>query len=507
MRTTPSEVYNVLVRLKPCKAPGSDGITPRLLSACSCGIAVSLSRLFNRSFAEACVPQEWKDALVVPIFKSGSKSSATNYRPIALLSLVSKTLEKIVSVKLSYHLQPFLSSRQSGFRRKYGTELQLLRLVQEWSSALDSGKYVGVVFFDIKKAFDRVWHDGLLCKLQSLGVSGSALQWFHSFLSNRRQRVIVGNSTSEFQPLHAGVPQGAILSPLLFLVYVNDMPDATSAELNLFADDTSAYITDKSPAALQTRLQTVVDELEVWFRKWALTVNTVKSALMVIGSRRRVLPQLAVSIYGQQIKQVISHKHLGVHLHSNLSWSHHVAYVVKKASQRIGLLRRLQRRLPQLVIRQIYMTCVRPVLEYAARAWSGVNAAEAKSLERTQRSAARLITGTKLSDELPHAILLARAGLEQLRVRRQLSLLVLARRLRRDPPRAPAHLVSLFQTFSGSAPSSTTMSLRSVSVRLPRPRTELFRRSPLYLAFSLQNSLPESVKSSLSALTSYLASL
>ena len=192
MRTTPSEVYNVLVRLKPCKAPGSDGITPRLLSACSCGIAVSLSRLFNRSFAEACVPQEWKDALVVPIFKSGSKSSATNYRPIALLSLVSKTLEKIVSVKLSYHLQPFLSSRQSGFRRKDGTELQLLRLVQEWSSALDSGKYVGVVFFDIKKAFDRVWHDGLLCKLQSLGVSGSALQWFHSFLSNRQQRVIVG---------------------------------------------------------------------------------------------------------------------------------------------------------------------------------------------------------------------------------------------------------------------------------------------------------------------------
>ena len=180
---------------------------------------------------------------------------------------------------------------------------------------------------------------------------------------------------------------------------------------------------------------------------------------------------------------------------------------MKKASQRIGLLRRLQRRLPQLVIRQIYMTCVRPVLEYAGRAWSGVNAAEAKSLERTQRSAARLITGTKLSDELPHAILLARAGLEQLRVRRQLSLLVLARRLRRDPPRAPAHLVSLFQTFSGSAPSSTTMSLRSVSVRLPRPRTELFRRSPLYLAFSLQNSLPESVKSSLSALTSYLASL
>ena len=160
--------------------------------------------------------------------------------PCALLSLVSKALEKIVAVKLSLHLQPFLSCQQSGFRHKDSTELQLLRLVQEWSSALDSGEYDGVVFFDLKKAFDRVWHEGLLCKLRSLGVDGSALQWFHSFLSNRGQRVGVGNAISSYQDLHAGVPQGAILSPQLFLAFINDIIQITSAKLNLFADDTSA---------------------------------------------------------------------------------------------------------------------------------------------------------------------------------------------------------------------------------------------------------------------------
>ena len=161
-----------------------------------------------------------------------------------------------------------------------------------------------------------------------------------------------------------------------------------------------------------------------------------------------------------------------------------------KASQRIGLLRRLQRRLPQLVIRQIYIICVRPVLEYASRAWSGVGATDALLLEKVQRSVAHLITGVKLSDRLPNELLLARAGLEELGLRRLVSLFVLVRSLTKDPPRAPSHLISAFKSFcdSSSISRSTTTSLRSDSVhsiRLPRPRSELFCRSPFYVASSL----------------------
>ena len=157
--------------------------------------------------------------------------------------------------------------------------------MQEWASSMDSAEYVGVVFFDIKKAFDRVWHDGLLHKLSSLGVDGHALDWFRSFLSGRRQRVAVGSSVSGIASLEAGVRQGGIL---LFIAYMNDIVNATSANTNLFADDTSTFVGDKSPTSLQSRLQTAVSELEAWFSKWALTVNTLKSALMFFQLGARV---------------------------------------------------------------------------------------------------------------------------------------------------------------------------------------------------------------------------
>ena len=157
---------------------------------------------------------------------------------------------------------------------------------------MDSSEYVGVVFLDIKKAFDHVWHGGLLRKLSSFGVEGRALDWFRAFLTGRGQRVVVGSAVSEIASLKAVVPQGAILSPLLFLAYMNEIVDATSASTNLFADDTSIFVADKSSTALQSRLQVVVSDLEVWFDKWALTVNTLKSALMVFTPRRKSIPQL-----------------------------------------------------------------------------------------------------------------------------------------------------------------------------------------------------------------------
>ena len=152
--------------------------------------------------------------------------------------------------KLYRFLSPFLSSRQSGFRQQDGTEFQLLRLVQSWSEMLASSEYVGAVFFDLKKAFDKVWHAGLLRKLAAAGVSGPAFLWLEDFLSERSQRTVVGNSISDALSPFAGVPQGAILSPLLFLVYVNDLPAAVpSGEANLFADDSSVYATRKEPGA------------------------------------------------------------------------------------------------------------------------------------------------------------------------------------------------------------------------------------------------------------------
>ena len=210
--------------------------------------------------------------------------------------------------------------------------MQLIRLVQEWSCALDDSHLVGVVFFDIKKAFDRVWLPGLLHKLKSVGVQGKALAWFRSYLVGHCQRTAVGRHLSATASLHAGVPQGAVLSPLLFSLYMNDIVQCTDANVNLFADDTSVYVKARSTSGLQVKLQTVIDQLASWFGSWALTVNQRKSALLILTTRRSV-PTIDVSLAGAPIQQVVTHKHLGLTLDCRLSWSQHTSAVLVKALQ------------------------------------------------------------------------------------------------------------------------------------------------------------------------------
>ena len=365
LSTTPVEVFDVLRSLHEHKAPGFDGLPPRLLKLCAAGIAKSLCVLFNRSFSDGCFPSAWKSALVVPVFKKGARDSPSNYRPIALLPIMSKVMERIVHNKLYSFLQPWFNQHQSGFKKKDGTVAQLIRLVQEWSESLDRSEYVGLVFFDLKRAFDRVWHRGLLTKLRAAGVSGQAYAWFSSFLSGRRQATIVDGAMSEFCDLHAGVPQGAILSPLLFSIYVNDIPSCTSlsGSTNLFADDTSLFVVDQSVSTLSTKLQICVDSLSKWFDSWLLTVNTSKSAVMVIHPKKKASAEVLVSINGCDLPQVSSHRHLGLVINDTLTWSSHVDSVVSKASARIGLLRRLKHRTSALICRDLYQFCIRPVLE------------------------------------------------------------------------------------------------------------------------------------------------
>ena len=419
-------------------------------------------------------------------------------------------MEKIVLKRLTPFIDPLLSPKQSGFRAHDGTTFQLLRLVQEWCNSLDSSHLVGVVFFDFKKAFYRVCLPGLIKKLQSTGLQGKSLDWCCNFLTGRCQRVCVGGCLSSLEPLQAGVPQGAILSPLFFSLYINDVVASAEGEFNLFADDTSAYGLEKSPAALHVKLQGVMDSLSAWFKSWAVAINFKKSALMVL-SRKRNVPLIDVQLDGQLIAQVVSHKHLGLVFNQRLSWTDNTDYVIRKASRKIGLLRRLRSRLPHLVLRSLYLTCVRPTLEYACGAWAGVGSQDAARLERTQRAAARLITGTSVMDRLPRELLLARAGLEPLSLRRKVLLCSPFYRLSRPTPKGPPHLVTCFKAWSGAAPASQSgMQLRSSeadSLRLPRPRTELLRSSPFYQAVSLLNSIPAPSKRSWSSVKSHILSL
>ena len=191
----------------------------------------------------------------------------------------------------------------------------------------------------------------------------------------------------------------------------------------------------------------------MWFKSWAVTINPKKSALMVL-SRNRNVPLLSVDLDGQPISQVSSHKHLGLVFNQRLSWSDHTDYVIRKSSKKIGLLRRLCWRLPRLVLRSLYLTCVRPTLEYACGAWTSVGTQDATRLERTQRAAARLITRTSIKEKLPSELLLACAGLEPLSLRRQVALCSIVSPLSRPTPKGPPHLIASFQDWTAAVPTS-----------------------------------------------------
>ena len=194
-----------------------------------------------------------------------------------------------------------------------------------------------------------------------------SLAWCSSFLTGRSQRVRAGSQISDVETLHASVPQGAMLSPLFFSLYINDITSSTDAEVNLFADDMSAYVTDKSPSGQQSKMQATVDCLLSWFNSWAITVNHAKSAVMVMTTQRKV-PEVNTKIQDPSMPQIESHKHLGLLVEQRLSWSEHARHIQREVASKIGFLRHIHRRLHKLVIGSLYLSCINPTLEYASEA-------------------------------------------------------------------------------------------------------------------------------------------
>ena len=286
---------------------------------------------------------------------------------------------------------------QSGFIPKDSTINQLTFLYDKFCQALDDGKEVRVVFCDISKAFDRVWHAGLLCKLEAVGVSGNLLLWFRSYLSNRRQRVVLPGVHSNWNYIKAGVPQGSILGPLLFLLYINDIVNDIGSHIRLFADDTSLYIVVENPDEAAELLNADLDKITTWAEQWLVTFNPPKTESMLIS--RKIVKPLHPPIFmsNQQISEVQFHKHLGIFLSNDCTWHKHIEYIKGKAWKRINVMRRLKFQLDRKSLEKIYLSFIRPILEYGNEIWANCTQYEKDELEQIQLEAARIATGaTKL---------------------------------------------------------------------------------------------------------------
>ena len=272
-----------LSKIEVKKSTGHDG-PPKILKLSTPSLADPLTTLFNYCIRTSTLPSSWKMSNVSPIYKKGDTSDKNNYRPVSVLPAISKLFEKVLFDQLYSSFLPTFSPNMSGFLRGHSTATALIKLTDDWRKSLDEKQKVGVVAIDLSKAFDCICHNLLLAKLKAYGLRDTALKLLRSFLHERKQRVICNNSCSNWTPIRCGVPQGSLLSPLLFNIFMNDMNEAVNdSSLRLYADDTTQYMADKNPTVLQFSLNQDMERLSSWLDHNYLQANGDKTQAMVLG--------------------------------------------------------------------------------------------------------------------------------------------------------------------------------------------------------------------------------
>ncbi|OWF47171.1 RNA-directed DNA polymerase from transposon BS [Mizuhopecten yessoensis] len=395
IRLNYTEIMDVLQILKLGKASGQDEISHYMLKNVCHTICKPLELLFNISLSAGVYPKLWKLAKVMPLFKKGDRHSPLNYRPISLLSTVGKVFERVIFKHIyNYFFENSLFYKyQSGFLPGHSTVYQLIEMYHNICLSLEEKKHTCIVFCDISKAFDRVWHNGLYIKLKSYGIGGELLVWLKDYLHQRQQKVCVNESFSKLGSIDAGVPQGSILGPLLFLIYINDIADIFDSASRLFADDTSLQCSSSSCLEIQTILNKDLESLNSWAKTWLVTFNPDKTDVLFFSNRNDVDALLELEFDGNILDFSDSHKHLGVTLNSSVKWGDHIEAVYSSVMKKINVLRKLKFLLKRDALLRIYRTFILPILEYACELWDGCSSFESEKLEKAQREAARIITG------------------------------------------------------------------------------------------------------------------
>jgi hypothetical protein len=385
-------IEKLLKNLNPKKATGPDNIPARILKDFAAPLAPILSIIFNRSLEEGKVPDDWCKANVTAIYKKGARQDPANYRPVSLTSICCKLMEHVIVSRTLSHLEQhnILHDCQHGFRAKRSCETQLLTLTHELAQSLDKRIQTDMVILDFSKAFDRVPHQRLLKKVHHYGVRGQTHKWITSFLQDRTQKVIVEGESSEVAPVVSGVPQGSVLGPLLFLLFINDLPEGLHSSTRLFADDCILYRQIKS-AHDQSLLQEDLHTLAQWEATWGMDFHPQKcSVLRVTRSRSPFLTDYTLK--GTKLCTEQSSKYLGVDLQTDLSWKTHIDRVTKKANNMLGFLRRNLRNTKEDTKTKAYISMVRSNIEYCSTVWNPHHKYQIDKVEMVQRRAARFTT-------------------------------------------------------------------------------------------------------------------
>ena len=391
-----SQVFKILNNLSPKKATGLDSIPSRFIRDSASIIAHPLAHIINLSIIQGVVPDDLKLARVVPLFKKNDKTDVGNYRPVSILSVISKVLERVVYNQLEGYLSDknLLFDYQSGFRRKFSTETCLIHLTDFIRFQMDRSNLVGMLLLDLQKAFDTVDHSILLMKLEALGLNNSAVSWFASYLTDRHQLVDVSGTFSSSAPISCGVPQGSILGPLLFLVYVNDMSAVVKHKLLLYADDSAILVTGKNKESIENMLSSELDRVSDWLICNKLSLHLGKTESILFGSKVKVksLPGLSVKCKGHYIQPKESVKYLGATIDQSLSFESMALSVIQKVNSRLKFLYRKKEFLTAHTKKLLVMAIAQCHMDYASTIWfHSITQALRNKLQVTQNKLIRFV--------------------------------------------------------------------------------------------------------------------
>lgn len=402
-----------LGKINTGKSQGPDELNSKLLFELRNELCKFLTSLFKLSIQTGEIPQDWRDASVAPLHKKGSKNKAENYRPVSLTSIISKLLESIVKDSLVKHLDKYslIRDSQHGFTSGKSCLSNLLDFFEEVTKMLDKGESVDLIYLDFAKAFDKVPHCRLLKKLEAHGVAGNVLNWIREWLRNRRQKVCIDGEFSDWADVTSGVPQGSVLGPVLFLIYINDIDENLISKIGKFADDTKLGKSVSSAEGVQELREDLV-KLEKWAYEWQMSFNTEKCAVIHVGSKNS---NQQYSLCGSVVRESTIERDLGIIVDSSMKFSEQCNAAIKNANSTLGLIRRTIKCKSQHIITNLYKALVRPKLEYCVQAWRPYLKRNIDNMEKVQHRATKMIEECK---HLKYEERLIQTGLTTLEERR-----------------------------------------------------------------------------------------
>ena len=396
-------------------AAGPDGMGPRALKELQEGLAPALAHVYRRSLVEGAVPPDWRRANVTPIFKKGSKSTPGNYRPVSLTSVACKVMESVMRDAITAHLDrnKLIRHSQHGFIRGRSCTTNLLEFLEKATKAVDEGKSLDVIFLDFAKAFDKVPKERLLKKVHAHGIRGRVWTWISAWLTDRTQRVVLNGEFSTWIEVLSGVPQGSVLGPLLFLIFINDI-DLVVEKIDMikkFADDTKIGQVI-STAEDRDKLQAALRDLSTWADTWGMAFNAKKCKVMHIGSKN---PRYKYEMEGEELAVTEEERDIGVTISSSLKPNAHCSKAARTAQAVLGQITRAFHYRDRHVFVRLYVQYVRPHLEFSTPAWAPWTEGDKNILEKVQRKAIGMVSGLAGRD---YEARLKELGLQTLEERR-----------------------------------------------------------------------------------------